>query len=87
MPCPFPDTDSRNGMQSLFSKLLGVEILLLVKRVKAVGAVTEALWDHSASPGRGLKPPGSSGLSTLEGNTTVIIGTIHLAEADTKNIS
>lgn len=87
MPRPFTGIDSRNGMQSLFFKLSGAEILLFVKRVKVVGEETGALWDHSASPGRGLKPPGSSGLSTLEGNTAGIIGTIHLAEADTKNIS
>ena len=87
MPCPVPDTDSRNGTLSLFFTHLNEEILLFVKRVKVVGGGTEALWDHSTGPGRGLKPVGASRLGTLEGNAPSIIGTIQLAEADTKNIS
>lgn len=74
MPRPFPDADSRNGMLSLFFKHLEEEIWLSVKRVKVVEGGTEALWDHSTHPGRGLKPAGDAP------------STIQLAEAATKNV-
>ena len=74
-------------MLSLSFKDLGKDTLLFVKRVRAVDGETEALSDHSTSPGRGLKPAGASRLSTLEGNAPSIICTIQLVKADTKDIS
>lgn len=62
-------------MLSLFFNTWGRRFDYLLRGSKVVDGGTEALWDHSTGPGRGLKPTGDAP------------STIQLAEAATTNVS